>query len=173
MKKEEYLILVDQEDNPIGQMEKHLAHQLNKKHRAFSVFLLDQDNNMILQKRAENKYHSAGLWTNACCGHPRPGEQTKDAAIRRSLEELGIQVNIQEIFSLSYEEHLKNGLWENEFDHIFMGNYSDSDFNINKEEISELKTMSLNEIEDDIKVNPEAYTYWFKLIIPRIKTYIR
>lgn len=166
---EEFVILVDQQDNEIGQMEKQEAHLQNKKHRAFSVFLLDEQGNLILQQRADSKYHSPGLWTNACCGHPRPHESTIDAAKRRTFEELGIHIEIQEVFQLSYEEHLENGLWENEFDHIFIGKFSENIPNPNPDEVQDLKYISVEKVENELKENPQDYTFWFKLIFPRIK----
>ncbi len=166
---EEFVILVDQQDNAIGQMEKQEAHLQNKKHRAFSVFLLDEQGNLILQQRADSKYHSPGLWTNACCGHPRPNETTIEAAKRRTFEELGIHIDIKEVFQLSYEEHLENGLWENEFDHIFIGNFNDDIQNPNPEEVQNLKYISVEKVDNDLKENPQNYTFWFKLIFPKIK----
>jgi len=168
---EEFVILVDQNDHEIGEMEKQEAHLQNKKHRAFSVFLLDENNNLILQQRAASKYHSPGLWTNACCGHPRPNETTIQAAKRRTLEEMGINVDIHEIFQLSYEEQLENGLWENEFDHIFIGKYTEKNFNPNPEEIQNLKHISIKDLQIDLIKNPEEYTFWFKLIFPKIVDY--
>lgn len=166
---EEYVILVDQNDQEIGQMEKQEAHVLNKKHRAFSVFLFDENNNFILQQRALSKYHSPGLWTNSCCGHPRPNETTMNAAKRRTFEEMGINVDIQEILQISYEEKLVNGLWENEYDHIFIGKYTDNKFNLNPNEIKAIKYVNLVDLEMDIQNNPDQYTFWFRLIFPKIK----
>lgn len=165
----EFVILVDQNDQAIGEMEKQEAHVQNKKHRAFSVFLIDEENNLILQQRADSKYHSPGLWTNACCGHPRPNEETVNAAKRRTFEEMGIHVDIQEIFQLSYEEKLENGLWENEFDHIFLGKYTTKDYNLNPEEIKAIKHISLQDLEKDLQTNPDQYTFWFKLIYPNFR----
>lgn len=166
---EEFVILVDQQDNEIGQMEKQEAHLQNRKHRAFSVFLLDDQGNLILQQRADSKYHSPGLWTNSCCGHPRPNETTIGAAKRRTFEELGIHIDIKEVFQLSYEEHLENGLWENEFDHIFIGNFNEDIPNPNPDEVQALKYSSVAKIENDLKENTQDYTFWFKLIFPKIK----
>ena len=165
---EEFVILVDQNDQEIGEMEKQEAHVLNKKHRAFSVFLFDENNNMILQQRADSKYHSPGLWTNACCGHPRPNETTINAAKRRTFEEMGIQVDIHEVFEISYEEKLENGLWENEYDHIFIGKYLQNNFNLNPEEIQNIKSISLDDLKTDLQENPENYTFWFKLIFGKM-----
>ena len=169
---EEYVILVDQDDREIGEMEKQEAHLQNKKHRAFSVFLLDASGNIILQQRADSKYHSPGLWTNACCGHPRPKESTIEAAKRRTFEELAIHIDIEEILQLSYEEELDNGLWENEYDHIFVGRYNQEISNPNPEEVKNLKYIPKEELERDLAENPENYTFWFKLIFPKIKQYL-
>ncbi len=173
MKQDEFVILVDQEDKVLGEMEKHLAHHLNKKHRAFSVFLLDDNNKLILQQRADSKYHSPGLWTNACCGHPRPHETTEEAAIRRTYEELGIHVDIDELFQISYEEQLENNLWENEFDHIFLGKYSTNILNPNPEEIKAVDHVDIQELEKKLEQNPEKFTFWFKLIFPKLKDYLK
>jgi len=172
MMKEEYVILVDEQDNAIGEMEKQAAHEENKKHRAFSVFLLDEQGRILLQKRAAGKYHSPNLWTNACCGHPRPDESTIDAAKRRTFEELGIQVEIEELFTLSYAEQLENGLWENEYDHVFVGKYTDPIERFNPDEVRAIKYVAAYELLDDLKLHPEQYTFWFKKIMPKLLPYL-
>ncbi|MVZ67069.1 isopentenyl-diphosphate Delta-isomerase [Sphingobacterium sp. DK4209] len=168
----EYVILVDEQDKPLGEMEKQEAHLQNRKHRAFSVFLQDADGKIILQKRAAVKYHSPNLWTNACCGHPRPNESTIDAAKRRTYEELGIEVDIREIFTLSYEEKLANGLWENEFDHVFLGSYTQPITNFNLDEVSDIRSESIESIAKDVQTNPEEYTFWFQKILPKLISYL-
>lgn len=170
---QEFVILVDENEQAIGSMEKLEAHVKNLKHRAFSVFLFDGKGDLILQQRAAGKYHSPGLWTNACCGHPRPGESTLVAAQRRTFEELGIQVSIEEVFALSYAEELANNLWENEFDHVFIGTYNQAILQPNPEEISALKSVSIAAVQQDIQANPSAYTFWFKKIIPLLHDFLK
>lgn len=172
MKKDEFVILVDESDQALGKMEKHLAHRLNKKHRAFSVFLIDTDGKLILQRRASGKYHSPDLWTNACCGHPRPNEDTLNAAERRLEEEMGIRTSLKYLFSLSYQDQLDNGMWENEYDHVFLGHYTANDFAADPAEISEIQKVDIEQLENDIARHPERYTFWFKLLLPRIKMYL-
>lgn len=172
METDELVTLVSDTDQVLGQMEKHLAHRLNKKHRAFSVILFDTEGRMILQRRAATKYHSPNLWTNACCGHPRPGEATLDAAHRRLGEEMGIDTPLQHLFTVSYQYAVSKDMWENEFDHIFIGSYASHEFELNPEEISEIQTLSLPFLERDIIENPDRYTVWFKLILPKLMAHL-
>src|SRR5258708_6729560 len=118
---DEQVILIDNKDNEIGISEKLEAHRKNLKHRAFSVFIFNNKKELLLQKRAMGKYHYAGLWTNTCCGHPRPGEPTPQAAQRRLMEEIGIQCDLAKAFDFSYQADLENGLHENELDHVYFG----------------------------------------------------
>src|SRR5450830_1635175 len=117
--------LVDANDVPIGTIPKHEAHQRGLRHRAISVIVGDQHARILLQQRALNKYHSAGLWTNTCCSHPRPEEETINSAHRRLQEEMGFDCELDEIFSFKYKTVFDNGLTENEYDHVFVGKYND------------------------------------------------
>jgi len=161
----EYVTLVDSNDNEIGSEEKLSAHTQGLLHRAFSILLFDTNQRIILQKRAITKYHSGGLWTNACCGHPRPGESTLAAATRRLGEELNIETPLKHLFSFQYQCSFENGLIEHEFDHVFVGTYPSS-INPNPLEVAEIKQIGMHELVADIKANPLSYTEWFKLLIP-------
>ena len=163
----EELILVNAMDEPIGKMEKVEAHRLGKLHRAFSVFIFNSKGELLLQQRAMSKYHSAGLWTNTCCGHPRPAEETKDAALRRLNEESGIKTELDHLFTFSYRAEFENGLTENEIDHVFSG-ISDILPKPNPEEAEEWKFASLIQIETEIKAHPEKYTAWFRICLNRL-----
>ncbi len=160
----EHVIVVNPYDHQIGTMEKLEAHRSGTLHRAISIILFNKKREMFLQKRAKGKYHSAGLWSNACCSHPRPGEQTNDAAQRRTKEELGIDVPLSFAYSFIYKATLDNNLTEHELDHVYIGIAEDG-FKINPEEIEDWKYLSLDKIKEDIQLNPSKYTYWFKLII--------
>ena len=158
------VILVDDKDQEIGQEDKKIAHQKGKKHRAFSIIIFNSKGEMLIQKRAANKYHSGGLWSNTCCSHPRPGFPTLDEAQLRLNEEMGFTCAIKEIFHFSYETRFNSNMFENEIDHVFLGKYN-GEVKINLEETSEYKWMSLNKLKEDMTNNPEHYTFWFKLII--------
>jgi isopentenyl-diphosphate Delta-isomerase len=163
------VILVNENDEQIGTMEKMQAHREGKLHRAFSVFVLNDENKMLLQKRAAEKYHSANLWTNACCSHPMPNENIFDAATRRVDEELGMEINsFENLFSIKYKAELENDLIEHELDYI-LWTKSDAIVNLNKDEISEVAYLSKEEIKNRMTENPEQFTVWFKLIFPKIE----
>ena len=136
MKEEDKVILVTEQDDMVGVMDKMEAHRQGLLHRAFSIFIFNSKAEMLLQQRAITKYHSGGLWTNACCSHPMPGEKTKDAAVRRLHEELGFETPLEKIFDFVYKAELDNGLTEYELDHLLDGEYED-EMNINNEEVSE------------------------------------
>ena len=164
--KEQNVILVDENDNQIGLMPKMEAHSKGLLHRAFSVFILNGKNELMLQKRAVNKYHSPGLWTNTCCSHPSEGESILSAGRRRLNEEMGIYTELNEVFHFIYKAPFDNGLIEYELDHVLIGNYyNDPIININ--EVSDWKWMSIGMIEKDIKINPLNYTVWFKIIFEK------
>ncbi len=169
--KEELVILVDQEDNKIGLMPKMEAHEKAVLHRAFSVFVFNKDKELMLQQRALHKYHSPGLWTNTCCSHQRDGESNIDAGTRRLQEEMGFSVSLKETTSFIYKAPFANGLTEHELDHILVGYYEDAPF-INKDEVEAWKWMPLEEVKKDMKVNPDQYTEWFKIIFDKFYTYI-
>lgn len=168
---EEKVILVDEEDNPIGLMEKLEAHQKALLHRAFSVFILNDKGEIMLQQRAANKYHSPNLWTNTCCSHPREGETTIEAGKRRLQEEMGFVTELSEVLSFIYKAPFDNGLTEHEYDHVLVG-YSDAQPQINPEEVASWKWLSLEAIKEDILQTPEQYTAWFKIIFEKFYHYL-
>lgn len=164
----EEVILVDTEDNQLGVMEKMEAHRLGVLHRAFSVFIFNKKGDMLLQKRSPEKYHSPGLWTNACCSHPRPGESIEAAASRRLREELNFSVPIKKVFDFTYRAEFSNGLIEHEFDHVFFGEY-DGWVNFNPTEVSDYCYMSLDEVKDSIQLSPNKFTEWFRIVLPQVE----
>jgi isopentenyl-diphosphate delta-isomerase len=165
---QEEVILVDEQDRPVGRMEKMEAHRKALLHRAFSVFIFNSKKEMLLQRRAEGKYHSGGLWTNACCSHPRPGEDTRDAAIRRLREELGFAVPLEKEFEFVYRSEFGNGLTEHEFDHVFTGIY-DGPVQPDLEEVNGYRFVSLGQIETELAEIPERFTAWFHLAFPLLR----
>jgi isopentenyl-diphosphate delta-isomerase len=169
---EEKVILVDQEDNVIGTMPKIEAHKKAVLHRAFSVFILNKKGELMLQKRALNKYHSPALWTNTCCSHQREGEGNLQAGKRRLKEEMGFTTPLEELFSFIYKVPFDNGLTEHEFDHVMLG-YYDGLPKINFEEVASWKWISLENVKRHMKKNPEHYTVWFKIIYERFYNYIK
>ena len=165
------VILVDQFDNEIGVMEKMQAHQEAMLHRAFSVFIFNSKKELLLQKRAKNKYHSAGLWTNTVCSHPKPGESVKDATKRRLKEEMGLECDVKPFYDFIYYQPLEKNLAEFELDHVLVG-YTDVAPVINSKEVEEWKYSTLVEIEKELTKNPEQFSSWFKLIYPKLKKFI-
>jgi isopentenyl-diphosphate delta-isomerase len=167
----EQVILVDSQDNQIGLMEKMEAHEKALLHRAFSVFLFNTKGEMLLQRRALTKYHSGGLWTNACCSHPRAGETNLEAATRRTFEELGIRPSIKHAFSFTYRAAFENGLTEHEFDHVFVGTYEGT-INPNPEEVSEYCYKPVSAIRDQMKNDPHHFTEWFKIAFDEVEKHL-
>lgn len=165
--RKEHVVLVDEQDNEVGTCEKLSAHLESKLHRAVSVLLFNNEGKYLLQQRAFNKYHSGGLWSNACCGHPRPGEAAKDCAERRLFEEMGIRCSLAKGFDFIYKADLGEGLTEHEFDHVFIGTFN-GDAMPNADEAADWKWMTEEELVKDISENPDQYTYWFKLLVPKI-----
>lgn len=163
----EEVILVDESDAAIGVMEKMEAHEKALLHRAFSVFIFNSRNEMLLQQRSASKYHSAGLWTNACCSHPRPGEDTLAAAQRRLQEELGFQTPIRKVFDFTYKAAFDNGLTEHEFDHVFVGSY-DEMIDPNPDEVQAVRFVTMETLRNSLETEPAAYTAWFHIAFPRI-----
>jgi isopentenyl-diphosphate delta-isomerase len=163
MTKEEQVILVNKDDKQIGLMSKLQAHQKAMLHRAFSVFVFNDKGELLLQQRANHKYHSPNLWTNTCCSHQREGETNINAGKRRLLEEMGFECDLKEIFSFIYKAPFDNGLTEHELDHVMIGNYNENP-NFNKDEVMDFCWMEIEAIEVDIKQNPNKYTVWFKII---------
>jgi isopentenyl-diphosphate delta-isomerase len=160
----EHVILVDTNDNETGTMEKMEAHRKGLLHRAFSVLLFDRSGKVLLQKRAQNKYHSSGLWTNTCCSHPQPGEKMEDATRRRLKEEMGIDVQPTFCYTFIYKAELAENLIEHELDHVFIGTFNGVPV-INKSEVQDWKYVDLNWLREDITRNPDTYTVWFKMMI--------
>lgn len=160
---EEKVILVNEHDEQIGLMEKLEAHEKALLHRAFSVFILNDKNEIMLQQRAAEKYHSPLLWTNTCCSHQREGESNIEAGTRRLYDEMGIKTELKELFHFIYKAPFDNGLTEHELDHVMIGYYNDEP-KINPEEVESWKWMSIDEVKDDLQQNPEIYTVWFKII---------
>ena len=160
---EEQVILVNEKDEPIGLMGKMEAHEKALLHRAFSVFVFNNKNELMLQQRAAEKYHSPLLWANTCCSHQRDGESNLDAGKRRLQEEMGFVCELDEKFSFIYKAPFDNGLTEHELDHVMIGYFNDEP-NINTEEVAAYKWMSVEAIREDIAEKPETYTTWFKII---------
>ena len=165
---EPILIRVDEMDNETGTISKSEAHRSGILHRAFSIFLFTTDGNWILQRRAKHKYHSAGLWSNTCCGHPNKGEETLPAAQDRLLFEMGMRATLSPAFKILYRSVLENGLIEHEYDHIFTS-ITDEIPVINKDEVSEWRAISFEKLDDEIKCHPESFTEWFKIIYLRLQ----
>jgi isopentenyl-diphosphate Delta-isomerase len=164
----ETVILVDEFDNAIGEMEKMEAHEKGLLHRAFSIFLFNSSKQVLLQQRALKKYHSPGLWTNACCSHPRPNEDLKEAALRRLGEELNVVAPIEEVFSFTYHASFENGLIEHEYDHVFFGNYN-GEIAYNTEEVMATEWYTIEEVEAMIEEAPLKLTPWFLIAWPLVK----
>lgn len=164
----EEIILVDKEDKELGTEEKIKAHQDGGKlHRAFSVFIFNPKGKFMIQKRAPEKYHSGGKWTNTCCSHPRPREDTKEAARRRLREEMGIECELEEVFEFIYEAEFDTDLTEKEYDHVFFG-VCDKIPDLDPEEASDWKWISKEKLKRDVEENPESYTPWFKKALDRV-----
>jgi isopentenyl-diphosphate delta-isomerase len=157
----ETVILVDAEDREIGTLGKLEAHLQGKRHRAISVCVTNPRGDMLLQRRALGKYHSGGLWTNACCTHPRAGEAVAEAARRRLREELGVDCELKFAFRTHYRADVGNGLTEDEIVHLFVGAY-DGAVTPDPEEVSGFEWVTRAELRQRIAADPEAYTYWFR-----------
>lgn len=164
MNEPEYVILVDEKDHELGLMEKQEAHQKGLLHRAFSVFIFNNKGELLMQQRAFNKYHSAGLWTNTCCSHPRANEKTIDAAHRRLNEEMGFDCELEEKFHFIYRTPFENGLTEHELDFVYTGKF-DGVPDINKNEVQSYKWLSLEDLISDMHNHPDYYTSWFSIIL--------
>ena len=168
---EEQVILVDENDNQIGLMPKMEAHEKAVLHRAFSVFVFNDKNELMLQQRAMHKYHSPGLWTNTCCSHQRNGETNLEAGKRRLQEEMGFVTDLKESTSFIYKASFDNGLTEHEYDHVMIGEYNNVP-KINKDEVADWKWMSLEEVKVDMALHPKLYTAWFKIIFEKFYEFI-
>ena len=161
------VVLVNENDSEIGLMQKLEVHQKGLLHRAFSVFIFNSNGELLLQQRAQGKYHSEGLWSNTCCSHPLPDEQTHDAAVRRLEEEMGISTQLHFLYSFIYNAELGNGLTEHELDHTFWG-ISDELPVINTSEVSNYKYISVTDLKKDMKENPASYTEWLKICFDEV-----
>jgi len=162
----EKVVLVNTRDESLGTMEKIEAHRKGRLHRAFSVFLFDDRDRLILQRRALSKYHSPGLWANTCCSHPREHESVIEAGRRRLNEEMGLDADLRPMFTFIYRAEMGNGLVEHELDHVLVGQTSKAP-SINPDEVAEYRSWSLAEIREDLELNPSHYTAWFKIVFDR------
>ena len=168
---EEQVVVVSENDEILGLMEKMNAHENGILHRAFSVFLFNDIGEMLLQKRAPGKYHSPNQWTNAVCSHPKIDETYLEGAQRRLNEELGITADLTEKFSFIYKADVGQNLWEHELDHVFTGNY-EGNFALNEEEVSEVRYISMQQLDEEMNENPENFTEWFKIILKEYKDHL-
>ncbi|TYB70475.1 isopentenyl-diphosphate Delta-isomerase [Bizionia gelidisalsuginis] len=168
---EEKVILVNEKDEQIGLMPKMEAHEKALLHRAFSVFVFNDKNELMIQQRALSKYHTPGLWTNTCCSHQREGESNLEAGKRRLQEEMGFVTELEERTSFIYKAPFENGLTEHEYDHIMIGRFNGEPL-INPEEVEAYKWMLLEDVKMDMKNNPEVYTAWFKIIFDKFYEFI-
>ncbi len=163
----EFVVLVDEQDNPIGKMEKQQAHIEGLLHRAFSIFIFNSEKKLLLQKRASSKYHCGGLWTNSCCSHPRENENIQDAANRRLAEEMGMQCSLKPIFTFMYRAEFDNGLIEHELDHVFFGE-SDQNPKINPEEVETYRYIAMEDLQQEVKEFPQNFTPWLIIALDRV-----
>ena len=166
------VILVDEKDSPVGMSAKMEAHQKGMLHRAFSIFIFNPKGEMLLQQRALHKYHSGGLWTNACCSHPAPGEEMNETIQKRLQEEMGFRTPVKKIFDFIYRAKLDNGLTEHEFDHVFAGEY-DGPVDFNKQEVMDYCYMEMPELDRSLQDHPAKYSVWFQLAFPRVMEWWR
>lgn len=169
---QEKVILVNEKDEQIGLMEKIEAHEKALLHRAFSVFVFNDRNELMIQQRALTKYHSPGLWTNTCCSHQREGESNIAAGKRRLMEEMGFSTELKDTISFIYKAPFDNGLTEHEFDHILVGKYEEAP-QPNPDEVASWKWVDLEELKKDMSVNPDIYTEWFKIIFDKYYSHIQ
>jgi isopentenyl-diphosphate delta-isomerase len=164
---EESVILVNENDEVVGIGEKLRTHLEGKLHRAFSLLIFNSRGDLLLQKRAETKYHSGNLWSNTCCGHPRPGESIETAAHRRLKEEMGFDCGLEKKFSFIYRARLDGSSIEHEFDHVLVGSF-DGEPRVNRAEAADWKWVDVETLRSDLEKNPSRYTYWLRVILSRI-----
>ncbi len=165
---EEQVVLVNERDEELGTMEKMEAHRQGVLHRAFSIFLFNEQGKLLLQRRAQGKYHSAGLWTNTCCSHPRPDEEVMVAARRRLREEMGIECDLTWQFNFIYHAELGQGMREHELDHVLFGSFS-GDPSPDESEVDSWRYLSLAEFEQETRETPERFTVWLLTCLPQVK----
>jgi isopentenyl-diphosphate delta-isomerase len=168
---EEKVVLVDEKGREVGVEEKIKAHVEGKFHRAVSIIIFNSKREMLIQKRARNKYHSAGLWSNACCSHPKPLESVEEAAHRRLKEEMGFDCDLKKVFEFVYKKEFENGLVEWEYDHVFLGKYDGNIIMSDEKEIEEWKWVNVEDLKKDMEKNPENYSYWFKKILGVLRSF--
>lgn len=161
------IILVDESDQVLGSMGKQEVHEQGLLHRAFSVFLFNSKGEMLLQQRADEKYHSPGLWTNTCCSHPFYGERLEEAVHRRLMEEMGLRCDVQFVFQFQYRADLDQGMIEHELDHVFLG-ITDNIPSPDSKEVKSWKYWPLEELVSAVKEHPSLFTVWFRLSIERV-----
>ena len=166
MERQEKLLLVDLYDKVTGYAFKSEAHRKPLLHRAFSVFLF-RGEEMLLQQRAMEKYHSGGLWSNACCSHPRPGEKLAEAARQRTILEVGADCPVTEVFSFIYYHRFHEQLYEYEFDHVFVGEY-DGPLRPEPTEVAQLRWVSVSWLERELLIHPEQFSVWFLTAAPKV-----
>ncbi|MBL0357513.1 MAG: isopentenyl-diphosphate Delta-isomerase [Chitinophagaceae bacterium] len=166
------VILVDEQDNPIGTMGKMEVHEKALLHRAFSIFIFNDKGELLLQKRAPAKYHSGGLWTNTCCSHPKPGEDTATAAHKRLQEEMGFSTPLNKAFTFLYKAPFENGLTEHEYDHVFTGIFNGL-IKPDPDEVSDYCYLSLEKLKANIQSRPDHFTEWFKIALPELEAYMK
>ena len=164
---EELLVLVDENDNEVGVMDKWSAHTTGVLHRAFSLFVFNTKGELLLQQRADEKYHSAGLWSNTCCSHPLKGEAIETVIHRRLKEEMGMICDVVFKFSFIYKASFDNGLTEHELDHVYFGKTNMEPVPV-PAEVKDWKYISLKDLEEDIKKNPGSYSAWLKICLPDV-----
>jgi isopentenyl-diphosphate Delta-isomerase len=164
------VILVNENDEQIGTIEKMEAHEKGLLHRAFSIFIFNSKSELLLQQRALGKYHNGGLWTNTCCSHPLPGEDVLTAANRRLLEEMGFATLLTPAFNFTYNATFDNGLTEYEYDYVFMGIY-DGKIKIDEGEVRDFCFKTIHDIEVSLQMQPHKYTEWFQIAFPQIKIF--
>jgi isopentenyl-diphosphate Delta-isomerase len=169
---EQFVILVNEQDEEVGVMEKMEVHEKGLLHRAFSVFVFNTKGEMLLQRRALTKYHSGGLWTNTCCSHPMPNEEVEVAAHRRLQEELGFDCQLNKEFTFVYQATFDNGLIEYEYDHVLIGT-TEEQCVLNKEEVEDVCYKSINAIKEEMQLYPMHFTEWFKIALPKLEVYLR
>ncbi len=167
----EYILLVNEDDKEIGIGEKMEVHRTGQLHRAFSIFVFNSENKLLLQKRAKSKYHSGGLLTNTCCSHQRQGEDLYETIHTRLMEEMGFDCDLEEIFTLKYRAELDNGLIEHEIDHVFIGRY-DGEPVPNPDEVDDYEWVNLEDVLRGVNESPEKYTCWFRLLIEIVAKYV-
>lgn len=168
---EQHVILVDDQDREMGTMEKMEAHRAANLHRAFSIFIFNNQEKMLLQQRNIDKYHSGGLWTNTCCSHPQPGEEIEVAATRRLQEEMGFTTRLFKAFEFVYMANFSNGLVEHEYDHVLIGTYN-GPVQPDSNEVANYDYQSIEEIRAGLSLNPGNYTEWFKIALPKLEAYL-